>query len=192
MLKVSENIMTKIKYILIFSLFIILCCNTAFARRSSRDKACFSNIRVIQGAIEMYNMDVSTMMEELNPKTMDILVKEKYLKAYPTPPETSKCEYQSIGDLTDAGIIFCKYHGDIEHLVYCDYYKDNFDENYEKFSQNASNEEIKRNIDRITKGREQQKMKRAILDYLPAVIAFITLALIIWASIPNKKRTNSQ
>ena len=192
MLKVSENIMTKIKYILIFSLFIILCCNTAFARRSSRDKACFSNIRVIQGAIEMYNMDVSTMMEELNPKTMDILVKEKYLKSYPTPPETSKCEYQSIGDLTDAGIIFCKYHGDIEHLVYCDYYKDNFDENYEKFSQNASNEEIKRNIDRITKGREQQKMKRAILDYLPAVIAFITLALIIWASIPNKKRTNRQ
>ena len=184
--------MSKIKYILLFSLFIILCCSPAFARRSFRDKACLSNIRVIQDAVEMYNLDARTMMEELNPKMMDILVKEKYLKAYPTPPEPSKCEYKSIGNLTDNGIIFCKYHGDVEHLVYSEYYDY---EKYEKFSQTASDEMIKSFRDKIIRVRDQarkkEEFKRLIIDYLPPVIFLITLALIIWSMIPNKKRTES-
>ena len=32
----------------------------------SRIKACYSNIRVLQGAVEMYNMDVVTMMTTLD------------------------------------------------------------------------------------------------------------------------------
>ena len=32
---------------------------------SSRDKVCYSNIRVLQGAVEMYNMDIETMMTTL-------------------------------------------------------------------------------------------------------------------------------
>ena len=73
---------------------IIICCllflgisNNAFARRSARDKACFSNIRVIEGAVEMYNMDVSTMMEELNPETIDLLVGSSGFGRKPAGPE---------------------------------------------------------------------------------------------------------
>ena len=46
-------------------------------RRSYRDKACYSNIRVITGAVEMYNMDHETFMENLDE---DLLVKDGYLK----------------------------------------------------------------------------------------------------------------
>ncbi len=52
--------------------FIFLACNQVYARTPfARDKACFSNIRVIQGAVEMYNMDVATMMRTLD---MDVLI----------------------------------------------------------------------------------------------------------------------
>jgi prepilin-type N-terminal cleavage/methylation domain-containing protein len=33
------------------------------AREQAREKACYSNIRVLLGAIEMYNMDHSVMMD---------------------------------------------------------------------------------------------------------------------------------
>ncbi|MBP5470271.1 MAG: hypothetical protein J6Z11_13615, partial [Candidatus Riflebacteria bacterium] len=50
----------------------------------SREKACFSNIRVLTGAVEMYNMDCPQMMDKLD---MDKLVETKYLKAPITGPE---------------------------------------------------------------------------------------------------------
>ena len=81
------------------------------ARASARQKACYSNIRVLQGAVEMYNMDVSTMMTTLNQGT---LRNGKYLKgtADLMCPETSKQKgYKESGDLTDNGEITCGYHG---------------------------------------------------------------------------------
>ena len=85
-------------YTILLLLFFIFINNNAYARRASaRDKACFSNIRVIQGAVEMYNMDVDgdSMMRNLD---IDILIKEKYLKSEPSHPETS-CKYIAFGDL---------------------------------------------------------------------------------------------
>lgn len=81
------------------------------ARDSARQKACYSNIRVIQGAVEMYNMDTSTMMA----KTLDVntLVSGHYLKTAPIPPETN-CSYSINGDITESGYIKCGLHGDIE------------------------------------------------------------------------------
>ena len=42
--------------------------NFKTSRWQARQKACYSNIRVIQGAVEMYNMDVSgnDMLSQLN------------------------------------------------------------------------------------------------------------------------------
>ena len=80
------------------------------ARASARQKACYSNLRVIQGAVEMYNMDVSTMMVTLDQST---LIKGKYIKAASALicPETSKNGSYSGSDLTENGEIVCSYHG---------------------------------------------------------------------------------
>ncbi|MBR4328859.1 MAG: hypothetical protein IKP71_03330, partial [Candidatus Riflebacteria bacterium] len=79
----------------------------ANARSNARLKACFSNQRVMQGAVEMYNMDHSTMMTTLD---IDTLVNEKYLKTAPSGPEPD-CKYTTVGDLTDDGYISCVKHG---------------------------------------------------------------------------------
>ena len=85
--------------------------NFKAARGSAREKACFSNQRVLTGAVEMYNMDHSTMMSTLDIPT---LVKEGYLKAAPSKPEPD-CDYFSKGDLATDGCIFCKKHGSVMH-----------------------------------------------------------------------------
>ena len=70
-------------------------------------QACYSNIRVLSGGVEMYNMDHATMMSTLD---IDALVKEHYLKYPPQGPDP-ECEYYSEGDLAEDGIIACKKHG---------------------------------------------------------------------------------
>ena len=181
------------KIIIICCLLIFAIYNPVFARReSARDKACFSNIRVILGAVEMYNMDVSTMMEELNPKTLDILVKGKYLKSLPNLPEPSKCEYKSLGNLTDEGFIYCKYHGDLQYLIECEYYKDNDYNQYEKLSQNATNEDIKANRERIIKEREKTiervNFKNNLYDKLKIFFIIFVIGVFIWLCVPNRKK----
>ncbi len=77
--------------------------------RSSPQKACYSNIRVIQGAVEMYNMDSSIMMENLD---FNYLIEGHYLKGKPTGSEKN-CKYVAEGNLTEDGYIYCEKHGDI-------------------------------------------------------------------------------
>jgi tetratricopeptide (TPR) repeat protein len=74
-------------------------------------KACFSNMRVLQGALEMYNMDHEK--NEMTSLDISTLVKEKYLKSSPSKPDPD-CNYYSTGDLTKNGQIRCKIHGSIE------------------------------------------------------------------------------
>ena len=94
--------------VIICLLFFAFISNSAFARRvSARDKACFSNIRVIQGAVEMYNMDKNEYMKTLD---IDLLVESKYLEGKPYPPEVD-CQYLSEGNLAEDGKIYCKHHG---------------------------------------------------------------------------------
>ena len=73
----------------------------------NRRNACYSNIRVIQGAVEMYNMDSNSMMKELN---LDLLQEGKYLKEKPFPPE-EECNYSNKGDLSENGEVYCALHG---------------------------------------------------------------------------------
>lgn len=79
------------------------------ASAEARKRACFSNIRVLTGGVEMYNMDHATMMSTLD---MDVLVKERYLRS-PIKGPDPECEYYTEGDLTQDGIIACKKHGAI-------------------------------------------------------------------------------
>ncbi len=83
------------------------------SRRYDSSKSCFSNIRVLLGALEMYNMDHDIMISEMNETVMDILFREKYLKQIPVGPVPRRCKYYNHGDLTDTGVIYCEYHGSI-------------------------------------------------------------------------------
>ncbi|MBQ2593681.1 MAG: hypothetical protein II567_10435 [Candidatus Riflebacteria bacterium] len=76
-----------------------------------KEKQCFSNQRMMLSVIEMYNMDHSQMISEINENVIDILVREKYLKTKISYPDPRKCKYLSRGELMNDGIIYCEYHG---------------------------------------------------------------------------------
>ena len=76
------------------------------SRWPARQKACYSNIRVLQSAVELYNMDVpgKNMMKSLN---IEKLIRQGYLKEKPSCPENSSNEYVSLNNLSDNGMISC-------------------------------------------------------------------------------------
>lgn len=78
-----------------------------------REKACYANMRVLLGAVEMYNMDNDVMIKHMDNKAISLLVKGKYLRKDPQKP-TSSCEYLDDGDLTNGGLIRCREHGTVE------------------------------------------------------------------------------
>jgi prepilin-type N-terminal cleavage/methylation domain-containing protein len=86
------------------------------AREQARQKACYANMRVILGAIEMYNMDHNKMIESMGDAAptdkTGLLVSGGYLKAPVSTPEND-CSYLG-EDLHDAGLIECNKHGTVE------------------------------------------------------------------------------
>lgn len=87
--------------------------------RTNPEKSCYSNIRVLQGAVEMYNMDNDTMMSTtLN---LELLKKGDYIKKIedfkgeklPEP----YCSYSISGDIRTEGEVLCKYHGTVDNTV---------------------------------------------------------------------------
>ncbi|HEY9069922.1 MAG TPA: hypothetical protein VIV61_06660 [Candidatus Ozemobacteraceae bacterium] len=79
----------------------------------AREKACYANMRVLLGAIEMYNMDNPVMIKSVDDGTERRMVDGKYLKSNLSKPETG-CRYSSSGDLTGEGRILCDVHGTVE------------------------------------------------------------------------------
>lgn len=79
------------------------------AREQAREKACYSNIRVLLGAIEMYNMDHSVMLDSPD---QGKLTGDGYLKAAVVCPETGG-NYVG-GNLSKDGILSCSLHGSVD------------------------------------------------------------------------------
>ncbi len=76
-------------------------------------KLCAFNIRMLQGAVEMYNMDNTSMMTKLD---LERLLEGKYIKSIPTS-RYYNCKYISKGDLlTEDGEICCKLHGNLSEI----------------------------------------------------------------------------
>jgi len=86
------------------------------AREQAREKACYANMRVILGAVEMYNMDNTSMMSALADGdatgSAGSLVSGKYLKSPVNRPEMS-CTYSGAA-IDGTGLISCGVHGTIE------------------------------------------------------------------------------
>lgn len=94
--------------------------NIHHARASARLKACFSNQRVIQGAVEMYNIDNKDnkiLIETALPGNAyadveELLIENGYLKDNIHLYEPD-CSYGFI-DINASGTVFCKKHGSLE------------------------------------------------------------------------------
>lgn len=83
-------------------------------RPQAREKACYANMRVLLGAIEMYNMDHPVLLTTVDDGVIETLRRENYLKGELSKPETG-CAYSSQGDLsTDDGRVTCAMHGTVE------------------------------------------------------------------------------
>ncbi|MFC1743218.1 competence type IV pilus major pilin ComGC, partial [Candidatus Riflebacteria bacterium] len=80
------------------------------ARSQARQKSCYANIRVIMGAVEMYNMDTPSMMSTL---ALSKLKSGQYLKSTPKCPEGKKGKYSGT-KLDSEGIVSCSIHGNIQ------------------------------------------------------------------------------
>ena len=78
--------------------------NFKTSRWQARQKACYSNIRVLQGAVEMYNMDTTPMMTTLSMTNLSGYVKNPSgIKC----PEYTEAAYKEIGDLSNDGEVAC-------------------------------------------------------------------------------------
>jgi competence protein ComGC len=93
-------------------------------KSSGRERHCIYNIRLLTGAIEMYDMDHEKPFRELTETSMEELIREQYLKSFTKDEE---CEYKSKGELDfdkkDSGFIYCTYHGDIDGYLECKYHQ---------------------------------------------------------------------
>lgn len=68
------------------------------------ERVCRSNQRVIQGALQMYNMDNAALMEKLD---LDLLREKNYLRMIP------ECPRQAAYYLNKDGTVRCPVHGDL-------------------------------------------------------------------------------
>lgn len=157
------------------------------ARASARQKACFSNQRVIEGAIEMYDMDHDKFMETALPggdfeRLENILLKEKYLKSHIEGTE-EKCSYGFIRYNEKNYDVFCKNHGtietkDMDHPVIPTY-----NVNDEK----PFSEELTRKIEARRREREFNKTMSLIFS---SPIPYIILFFVVLFILPGKKKKN--
>lgn len=81
----------------------IECKTHGFALEEDLKKSCFSNLRILSGAVEMYNM--SNNEKPMTALNIEELVKNHYLMREPEGP-MEKCEYYM-----ENNEIKCKYHG---------------------------------------------------------------------------------
>jgi competence protein ComGC len=79
--------------------------NFARARDNAQEKACNANMRVMTGAMEMYNMDHSDPLKTLD---LDVLLKKKYLMSQPKCPQQGTYSLEGTGDEAQ---VRCSKHG---------------------------------------------------------------------------------
>lgn len=80
-------------------------------RSQAREKGCYANIRVIQSAIEQYNMDHAAMLNDVR---LDLLTSGLYLKTTPVCPDAPDANQYEGFNLVGDGVVHCRVHGGVE------------------------------------------------------------------------------
>lgn len=82
----------------------------------AKEKACYANMRMILGAVEIYNSENEKTITDLSDSDATseegVLVKGNYLKSAISRP-TEQCHYSG-NNLTTGGQIVCREHGTAE------------------------------------------------------------------------------
>ena len=162
---------------------------------------CFSNQRVLYGALEMYNMDHSEMLVTAFPgrefdDILKLLQDGKYIKEKLTSQDNI-CSYGFV-DLTGSAGVFCVIHGSKE----TDIYEDTI---YPEVDLSVSKPYFEKyNILKIQMGKKSKKFKNHIIfkneiyDYLlcnpsvPFVLLVIIILSAVISSILSSKKQNKQ
>jgi hypothetical protein len=102
---------------LVLGVIAMVAIDATFPRRYSggrfqaREKSCYANMRVILGAVEMYNMD-NTVMVSTN-LDLGMLQQQGYIKSAPQCPTTGGF-YFFTGDMTKDGKVKCSTHETVD------------------------------------------------------------------------------
>ena len=109
---------TVIVFIVVFVLTCMAAPSHPALKSSMRQKACYSNIRLLAGAIEIYNKEHKEFIDEFNEKTLKLLYEGECLRG-DIRLYTPRCKYISKGSLKEngGGFIYCEYHGDQENRI---------------------------------------------------------------------------
>jgi len=87
-------------------------------KQEAQAKWCRANMMVMQGCIELYNMDHPKMIEtptfEMF-KEGGIMRQKKYLKEG-INPASEKCKYLFKGNFAKDGTISCEFHGTVKNI----------------------------------------------------------------------------
>lgn len=201
MLFKHKNAFTFIELLIVIGIISILAAmavpNVHPVRIDPTKKPCFTNQKVIEGAIEMYNMDNTIMMETALPGRdyedhERILLDNRYLKN-PIEPPSPDCSYGFV-NICATGSVFCKKHGgsfESEHsdkVIIPEYdtkLEQPFSQNYLNFRYDV--------LDKQRKEEKRQEFYRRVKSFLfsPTFIFTIIIIIIIFTSlISGKKNSN--
>ena len=160
----------------------------AKVRPNARLKACQSNIHLFIGAIEMYYMDHTEMIQTALPggdfeDLENMLIQGKYLKEHIEGPEDD-CSYGYIRFIKDYEyVIFCKRHGTLET-------KDEYSPILPKYNKSDEKPFSKAYLSKKAAKERSRAFSSFLNDYVFSPISFViyTLLIIIFSVIPNKKK----
>ena len=83
--------------------------------KNSIANECFANLRVITGAVEMYNMDNREPITFYSLQAHDTLLQQGYLRSEIRCKDGG--EYMSTGSLFAGSVIYCTKHGSLEEPI---------------------------------------------------------------------------
>ncbi len=163
-------------------------------RFNNEAKDCFLNQRFLSGAIEMYNMDNTEMIDSALPGKdfegiIHLLIDKNYLKDHFELP-TDECSYGFI-NMTNDGQVFCKKHGSIGS-TYQNIKIPKYDKNLEiPFSSTYKKIREEKRQEFLDKKKEEEDIKhrKNFLNnpILPISILVFSILFAIYSAFTQKK-----
>jgi competence protein ComGC len=110
--------MKKVLFVFICLIAIYFTTGCGNDKKEAQAKLCRANMMIMQGCIELYNMDHRDMIEtptfEMF-KEGGIMRQKKYLKEG-IKPASEKCKYLFKGNFAKDGTISCEFHGTVKNI----------------------------------------------------------------------------